>query len=99
MHALTKNSFIIQLELTQGLLQELSSTLDTSSSGEESSDEEGEKQQGVDEGDQAEQAKLQEYASRFQVGVCHHGEFMSRTNQQLISVEISVPNKRSHPAF
>lgn len=63
----TKNSFIIQLELTQELLQDLSSTLDTSSSGEESSDEEGEKQQGVDRDDQAEQAKLQEYTSRFQV--------------------------------
>lgn len=99
MHTLTKNSCIFQLELTQGLLQELSSTLDASSSGEESSDEEGEKQQGVDEDDRAEQAKLQEYASRFQVGVCHRSEFMSRTNQQLISVEISVPNKRSHPAF
>lgn len=69
MHTLTKNSFIIQLELTQDLLQDLSSTLDTSSSGEESSDEEGEKQQGTDEEEQAEQAKLQEYTSRFQVGV------------------------------
>lgn len=68
----------MQLEFTQDLLQELSSTLDTSSSGEESSDEEGERKEGVDEDDQAERAKLQQYASRFQVGVCHHRQFISR---------------------
>lgn len=60
-----------QLELTQDLLQELSSTSDTSSSGEESSDEEGEKREEVDEDDQAERAKLPEYTSRFQVGAAH----------------------------
>lgn len=54
--------------------------MDTSSSGEGSSDDEGERKEGVDEDDQAERAKLQQYASRFQVGVCHHGEFISRTN-------------------
>lgn len=68
MHTLTKNSFIIQLELTQDLLGDLSSALDASSSGEESSDADGETQQPVDKDDQAEQARLQEYASRFQVG-------------------------------
>lgn len=71
MHSLMRNSFIIQLELTQDLLQDLSATLDTSSSEEESSDEDGEKkQQGADKDDQGEQAKLQEYASRFQVSAC-----------------------------
>lgn len=60
-----------QLELTQDLLQELSSTLDTSSSGEESSDEGGEKTEDVDQDDQAERAKLPEYTIRFQVGVAH----------------------------
>lgn len=99
MHTLTKISFIIQLELTQDLLQDLSSTLDTSSSGEESSDGEGENQQGIDPDDQAEQAKLQEYTSRFQVGVCHDSEPVSTTNQRL-SAEISVlKKKRSHAAL
>ncbi|CAG09585.1 unnamed protein product, partial [Tetraodon nigroviridis] len=54
------------LELTQDLLGDLSSALDASSSGEESSDADGETQQPVDKDDQAEQARLQEYASRFQ---------------------------------
>lgn len=84
MHTLTTNSFDIQLDLTQDLLQDLSSTLDASSSGEESSDEEGEKQQEIDKDDQAEQAKLQEYTSRFQVGVWQDSEFMSRTDQRLV---------------
>lgn len=84
MHTLTTNSFDIQLDLTQDLLQDLSSTLDASSSGEESSGEEGEKQQGIDKDDQAEQAKLQEYTSRFQVGVWQDSEFMSRTDQRLV---------------
>lgn len=51
------------------LLQELSSTSD-SDSGEESGGEEDKKENTVDEDDQAEQAKLPEYASRFKVGVC-----------------------------
>lgn len=52
------------------LLQELSSASDTDSSGEESAGEEDKKEDTVDEDDQAEQAKLPEYASRFKVGVC-----------------------------
>lgn len=53
----------------QDLLQDLSSTLDTDSSGEESADENDKKQDLEDEDDQAEQAKLPQYASRFKVGV------------------------------
>eukprot|EP00066_Takifugu_rubripes_P008612 XP_003974922.1 PREDICTED: 28S ribosomal protein S27, mitochondrial [Takifugu rubripes] len=54
------------LDFTRDLLQDLSSTSDTSSSGEESSDDEGARKEGVDEDDQAERAKLQQYAGRFQ---------------------------------
>lgn len=53
-----------------GLLQELSSASDTDSSGEESAGEEAKKEDAVDEDDQAEQAKLPQYAGRFKVGVC-----------------------------
>lgn len=62
------------MDYMRDLLQELSSTLDTdSSSGEESAgeeDKEDKKEDIVDEDDQAEQAKLPQYASRFKVGVC-----------------------------
>lgn len=59
------------MDYMHDLLQELSSTLDTdSSSGEESAGEEDKKEDIVDEDDQAEQAKLPQYASRFKVGVC-----------------------------
>lgn len=51
------------------LLQELSSTSDSDSSGEESAGEEGKKEEAVDEDDQAERAKLPQYVSRFKVGV------------------------------
>ncbi|XP_033474628.1 small ribosomal subunit protein mS27 [Epinephelus lanceolatus] len=47
------------------LLQELSSTSDSDSSGEESAGEEDKKEEAVDEDDQAEQAKLPQYVSRF----------------------------------
>lgn len=52
------------------LLQELSSELDTDSSGEESEGDEKKKEDAVDEDDQAEQAKLPQYADRFKVGLC-----------------------------
>lgn len=52
------------------LLQELSSALDTDSSGDESEGDENKKEDAVDEDDQAEQAKLPEYAGRFKVGLC-----------------------------
>lgn len=80
----------MQLAFTQDLLQDLSSTLDTSSSGGESSDDEGERKEGIDEDDQAERAKLQQYASRFQVGVCHHSKFIPWTNDRLAPVVTSV---------
>ncbi len=51
------------------LLQELSSTSDTDSSGEESAGEDDTKKEAVDEDDQAEQANLPEYTSKFKVGV------------------------------
>ncbi|XP_059193181.1 28S ribosomal protein S27, mitochondrial [Centropristis striata] len=47
------------------LLQELSATSDSDSSGEESAGEEEKKDSAVDEDDQAEQAKLPQYVSRF----------------------------------
>lgn len=50
------------------LLQELSSASESTSSGEESGGEEDKKEDTVDEDDQAEQAKLPQYASRFKVG-------------------------------
>lgn len=52
-----------------GVLQELSSTLDTDSSGEDSAGEEDKKEDIVDEDDRAEQAKLPQYAGRFKVSV------------------------------
>lgn len=52
------------------LLQELSSASDSDTSGEESGSEEDKKEDAVDEDDQAEQAKLPQYAGRFKVGVC-----------------------------
>ncbi|XP_041793333.1 28S ribosomal protein S27, mitochondrial [Chelmon rostratus] len=53
------------LDYVNGLLQELSSASDTDSSGEESAGEEAKKEDAVDEDDQAEQAKLPQYAGRF----------------------------------
>ena len=50
------------------LLQELSSTSESDSSGEESGSEEDKKKDTVDEDDQAERAKIQQYTSRFKVG-------------------------------
>ncbi|XP_073321550.1 small ribosomal subunit protein mS27 [Pagrus major] len=47
------------------LLQELSSTSDSDSSGDESAGEEDKKEDAVDEDDQAEQAKLPQYVERF----------------------------------
>lgn len=51
------------------LLQELSSSSDSKSSGEESAGEEVKKENPVDEEDEAEQANLPQYVSRFKVGV------------------------------
>ncbi|XP_040011461.1 28S ribosomal protein S27, mitochondrial [Xiphias gladius] len=53
------------LDYMNDLLQELSSASDSDSSGEESGGEEDKKEDTVDEDDQAEQAKLPQYASRF----------------------------------
>lgn len=55
------------MDYLHDLLQELSSTLDTDSSGGESAGEEERKEDIVDEDDQAERAKLPQYASRFKV--------------------------------
>lgn len=52
------------------LLQELCSTSDTDSSGEESAGDEDKKEDTVDEDDQAERARLPQYASRFKVSRC-----------------------------
>nr|XP_046243739.1 28S ribosomal protein S27, mitochondrial [Scatophagus argus] len=53
------------LDYVSDLLQDLSSASDTDSSGEESTGEEDKKEDTVDEEDQAEQAKLPQYANRF----------------------------------
>ncbi|KAM7415996.1 hypothetical protein PAMA_018190 [Pampus argenteus] len=53
------------LDYMNDLLQELSSTSDSSSSGEESAGEEDNEEDAVDEDDQAERANLSQYASRF----------------------------------
>ncbi|KAK2837785.1 hypothetical protein Q5P01_014997 [Channa striata] len=53
------------LDFVNDLLQEMASTSDSESSGEESGGEEDKKEEAVDEDDQAEQAKLPQYASRF----------------------------------
>ena len=58
-----------QLDYVNVLLQELSSTSGTDSSGEESGAEENKKEGDVDEEDEAEKAKLPLYVSRFKVGV------------------------------
>lgn len=65
----TKRRFIYSLQLSyvKDLLQELSAESD--SSGEESGAEEEKKEEPLDEEDQAERAKLPQYASRFKVGV------------------------------
>lgn len=60
---------IFQLDYMSDLLQELSSTSDLDSSGDESAGEEDKKEDAVDEDDQAEQAKLPQYVDRFKVGV------------------------------
>lgn len=54
------------MDYIHAMLQDLSSALDTDSSGEESGGEE-DKKEDVDEDDQAEQAKLPHYVSRFKV--------------------------------
>lgn len=54
------------MDYIHDMLQDLSSALDTDSSGEESGGEE-DKKEDVDEDDQAEQAKLPHYVSRFKV--------------------------------
>lgn len=51
------------------LLQELSLTSESDSSGEESGGEEDKKEETVDEDDRAEAAKLPEYVRRFKVGL------------------------------
>lgn len=56
------------MDYIHDMLQELSSALDTDSSGEESADEE-DKKEDVDEDDRAEQAKLPHYVSRFKVSI------------------------------
>ncbi|XP_037634831.1 28S ribosomal protein S27, mitochondrial [Sebastes umbrosus] len=53
------------LDFVNDLLQKLSSTSDSDSSGEESSGEEDKKEDAIDEDDQAEQAKLPQYVGRF----------------------------------
>ncbi|XP_034548851.1 28S ribosomal protein S27, mitochondrial [Notolabrus celidotus] len=53
------------LDNVNDLLQELSSTSDSDSSGEESAGEEDKKEEEVDEDDQAEKSKLPQYVSRF----------------------------------
>ncbi|XP_038560026.1 28S ribosomal protein S27, mitochondrial [Micropterus salmoides] len=53
------------LDYVNDLLQELCSTSDTDSSGEESAGDEDKKEDTVDEDDQAERARLPQYASRF----------------------------------
>ncbi|XP_036954449.1 28S ribosomal protein S27, mitochondrial [Acanthopagrus latus] len=53
------------LDYVSDLLQELSSTSDSDSSGDESAGEEDKKEDAVDEDDQAEQAKLPQYVDRF----------------------------------
>ncbi|KAM8759949.1 small ribosomal subunit protein mS27 [Acanthopagrus schlegelii] len=53
------------LDYVSDLLQELSSTSDSDSSGDESVGEEDKKEDAVDEDDQAEQAKLPQYVDRF----------------------------------
>ncbi|XP_030271619.1 small ribosomal subunit protein mS27 [Sparus aurata] len=53
------------LDYMSDLLQELSSTSDLDSSGDESAGEEDKKEDAVDEDDQAEQAKLPQYVDRF----------------------------------
>eukprot|EP00064_Thunnus_orientalis_P014422 superscaffoldBa00002496_g14466 len=53
------------LDYMNNLLQELSSTSDSDSSGEESAGEEDKKEDAVDEDDQAERANLSTYTSRF----------------------------------
>lgn len=55
------------MDYIHNMLQELSSALGADSSGEESADED--KKEDVDEDDQAEQAKLPHYVSRFKVSV------------------------------
>lgn len=60
-----------QLDFMHDLLQKLSSDSD-SSSGDESGGEEEKKEDTIDEDDQAEQAKLPQYASRFKVGLSTH---------------------------
>ncbi|XP_068615464.1 small ribosomal subunit protein mS27-like [Brachionichthys hirsutus] len=54
------------IDYMNGLLQELSSPSDTDSSGEEMAGEEEKKDDTVDEDDEAERAKLPQYAARFQ---------------------------------
>lgn len=58
---------ILQMDYVHDVLQELSSTLDSDSSGGESAGEEEKKEDIVDEDDQAERAKLPQYVSRFKV--------------------------------
>lgn len=58
------------MDYMHDLLQDLSSMLDTDSSGGESAGEEEKKEEIVDEDDQAERAKLPQYASRFKVCAC-----------------------------
>ncbi|XP_042343562.1 28S ribosomal protein S27, mitochondrial [Plectropomus leopardus] len=53
------------LDYVDSVLQELSATSDSDSSGEESAGEENKKEETVDEDDEAERAKLPQYANRF----------------------------------
>ncbi|XP_068167440.1 small ribosomal subunit protein mS27 isoform X2 [Antennarius striatus] len=62
------------IEYMNDLIQELSSTSDTDSSGEETAGEEEEKDDTLDEDDEAERAKLPQYATRFKV--CKEGQPM-----------------------
>lgn len=79
---------IFQLDYVNDLLQELSSTSDTDSSGEESGGEENKKEDALDEEDRVEQAKLPQYVSRFKVGVvsCTAGVVFLQLNLHQLSL-------------
>lgn len=80
------------------LLQELSSTSDSDSSGDESAGEEDKKEDAVDEDDQAEQAKLPQYVDRFKVGVVFassnrfYVSFLCQWGKQMIKGFLSWPS-------
>lgn len=84
-------SLFLQLDAMSDVLQELSSSSDSDSSGAESAgegeEEEKKEEDTRDEDDQAEQAKLPQYVSRFKVCCVHHPRFcFVDTGLTLISV-------------